>query len=55
MHNQGKKGSRSYKSRNSAEVNITHLSDDDSYDEGEIHLKKVYSDEEGYFFSSDSD
>ena len=46
-----RKGSRSYKSRNSAKVNVKSLSDDDSYDEEENISEN--GDEEGYLFSCD--
>ena len=45
------KGSRSYKSLNSAKVNVKSLSDDDSYDEEENISEN--GDEEGYLFSCD--
>ena len=45
------KGSRSYKSRNFAKVNVKSLSDDDSYDEEENISEN--GDEEGYLFSCD--
>ena len=45
------KGSRSYKSRNSAKVNVKSLSDDDSYHEEENISEN--GDEEGYLFSCD--
>ena len=47
------KGSRSYKPRNSAKVNVKSLSDDDSYDEEENISEN--GDEERYLFSSDSE
>ena len=47
------KGPGRYKSRNSAEVNVKSLSDDDSYDEEE-HISEN-GDEERYLFSSDSE
>ena len=45
------KGPRSYKSCNSAEVNVKSLSDDDSYQEEENISEN--GDEEEYVFSSD--
>ena len=50
-HTTEEKGSRSYKSRNSAKVNVKSLSDDDSYDEEENISEN--GDEEGYLFSCD--
>ena len=46
------KGSRSYRSHNSAKVNVKSLSDDDSYDKEENTTEN--EDEEGYLFSCDS-
>ena len=46
-------GSCSYRTRNSAKVNVKSLSDDGSYDEDE-HVSEN-GDEEGYLFSSDSE
>ena len=46
------KGPWSYKSRNSAKVNVKYLCDDDNYDEEENSSENG---EEGYFFSSDSE
>ena len=47
------KGSHSYKSCNSAKVNVASLSDDDSY-KGQENISEN-GDEEGYLFSSDSE
>ena len=47
------KGQHSYKSRNSAKVNVKSLSDDDSYHEEESISEN--GDEEGYLFFSDSE
>ena len=46
-------GSCSYRTRNSAKVNVKSLSDDGSYDEDENVSEN--GDEEGYLFSSDSE
>ena len=46
------KGSRSYKSCNSAKVNVASLSDDDSY-KGQENISE--NGDEGYLFSSDSE
>ena len=47
------KESLSYKSRNSAEVNVKSLSDDDSY--GEKEIISEHWDDEGYLFSYNSE
>ena len=52
-HTTEEKGPRNCKWRNSAEVNVESLSDDDSYDDEENISENGV--EEGYLFSSDSE
>ena len=52
-HATEEKGPHSYKSHNSAEVNVKSHSDDDIYDEEENISEN--EDEEGYLFCSDSE